>query len=72
MHVYRYGTLMRPPGPGAVPREGLIQAFERPFTAKSGKYCWGLAEYERPLTENEISDYQLEYITDYELGEPEE
>lgn len=42
MHIYRYGTLMRPPGPGAVPRKGLIQTISnRHFYAPSGHFCWG-------------------------------
>ena len=67
MHYYRYGTLMRPPGPGAVPREGLDFAIDGGFTNReTGHYCWGTATYKRPLTDKEIADYELEYITDYE------
>ena len=69
MRIYRYGTLMRPPGPGAVPRRGLIQTIGRHFNAPSGHFCWGLAEYSRPLTDEEISGYELEPITDYEVEE---
>ena len=72
MHIYRYGTLMRPPGPGAVPRRGLIQTIGKHFDAPSGHFCWGLAEYDRPLTEEEVSGYELEYITDYDMEETDE
>ena len=69
MHIYRYGTLMRPPGPGAVPRKGLLQTIGRHFNATSGHFCWGLAEYDRPLTDEEISEYELEYVTEYTMEE---
>ena len=73
MHIYRYGTLMRPPGPGAVPRKGLIQTISnRQFDAPSGHFCWGLAEYDRPLTDEEISEYELEYITEYTMEDTDE
>lgn len=72
MHIYRYGLLMRPPGPGAVPRKGLMQTIGKHFNAPSGHFCWGLAEYDRPLTDEEISAYELEPITDYELEETDE
>ena len=67
MHIYRYGTLMRPPGPGAVPRRGLIQTIGKHFNAPSGHFCWGLAEYDRQLTDEEISEYELEFIGEYDM-----
>ena len=72
MHFYSYGTLMRPPGPGAVPRKGLLQTICKHFNAPSGHFCWGLAEYDRPLTDEEIIGYELEYITDYTMEEPDD
>ena len=72
MHIYRYATLMRPPGPGAVPRKGLIQTIGRHFNAPSGHFCWGAAEYDRQLTDEEISEYELEYITDNTMEEPDD
>lgn len=62
MHIYRYGTLMRPPGPGAVPRRGLLNVKNTHQTAPSGHKMWGWAEYNRPLTDEEISEYELEFI----------
>ena len=60
MHIYRYGTLMRPPGPGAVPRKGLMKTISnRHFYAPSGHFCWGAAEYDRPLTGEEVSGYDF-------------
>lgn len=62
MHIYRYGTLMRPPGPGAVPRRGLLQVKNVHQHAPSGHKTWGWAEYDRPLTDEEIEEYELEFI----------
>jgi hypothetical protein len=31
-----------------------------------------LAEYDRPLTDEEISGYELEYITEYDMEETDE
>lgn len=64
MKVYRYYCRFRPPMPGAIPREGLVNiaSFDYPqeFTGKKGRVgCWGWAEYSRPLTEKEIHDYEL-------------
>jgi hypothetical protein len=72
MHIYRYGTIMRPPGPGAVPRRGLIETHGGHFNAPSGHFCWGLAEYDRPLTDEEVSAYELEYITEYDMRAPDD
>ena len=77
MHIYRYATLMRPPGPGAVPRKGLLQTIGRHFDAPSGHFCWGLAEYDRPLTDEEIREIlhryycRLQESSPYDLSEAE-
>ena len=53
MENVRYICTMRPPDPGAVPREGLTDAsFEEGFT-RSGRHFWGIVEYNRHLTEEE-------------------
>ena len=59
---HRYALLMRPPGPGALPKRGLARTKGGHFTAPSGHRAWGWAEYERPLTDEEITDYELEEI----------
>lgn len=59
--TYCYAMLMRPPAPGAIPREGLIEAI--PFESAvsgSGHRIWGKATYSRELTQKEIDDYELE------------
>lgn len=58
--VYRYYCPYRPPMPGAIPRQGLVRAFEYDYPQSfNGRGAWGFAEYDRPLTEKEISDYEL-------------
>ena len=60
MKVYRYYTLYRPPMPGAIPREGLVHTADFDYKQSyNGIGCWGWAEYSRPLTEKEITDYEL-------------
>ena len=60
----KYATLMRPPGPGAVPREGWIDTSFDELTTPSGHHAWGWVEYNRKLTQKEIDDYELEELPD--------
>ena len=62
MIIVRYATLMRPPGPGAIPHNGLVEMKEISGTAPSGHHAWGWADYNRYLTDQEIRDYELEYV----------
>lgn len=58
--VYRYYCRFRPPMPGAIPRQGLVRAFS--YDQKQtfdGVGAWGFAEYDHPLTVQEISAYDL-------------
>ena len=55
----KYATLMRPPGPGAVPREGWIDTSFDELTTPSGHHAWGWVEYNRKLTQKEIDDYEF-------------
>ena len=59
--VYRYYTPYRPPMPGAVPRDGLdrIGGYDTRQNVGNGICAYGYAEYTRPLTDREISDYEL-------------
>ena len=58
---YGYLCLMRPPMPGAVPREGLLQCKGKEgHSRESGHHYWGLAFYDRELTPEEIRHYDLE------------
>lgn len=67
MIIARYALLMRPPMPGAVPRNGLIECQEIRGVTPSGRAAWGWAEYNRLLSDQEIASYELEYMTSYSL-----
>ena len=66
-NFYRYALLMRPPAPGAYPRENLNCVCFEEKPAPSGHHSWGWAEYSHPLTEKQISDYELEPLSNHEL-----
>lgn len=61
MKLYRYYCRMRPPMPGAIPRNGLdyVDAFDTRQSV-NGIEAWGFADYTRELTQKEIDDYELE------------
>lgn len=63
--VYRYATLMRPPTPGSIPKDGLLEVKDIEGVAPSGHRAHGWAEYDRKLTDAEINDYELEYVHSY-------
>ena len=69
MAIVRYAFLMRPPMPGAMPRDGLIECKEICGTAPSGHHAWGWADYSRYLTGDEISHYDLEYVMSFHSDE---
>ncbi len=57
---YSYLTLRRPPMPGGIPHDGLLE--QQGFDQRKnlfGMWCWGIVIYNHPLTENEISEYEL-------------
>ena len=58
--MMRYYFLMRSPMPGAMPREGLTEVGFDEGQAPSGHFYWGWAEYNRELTAEEVSHYDLE------------
>lgn len=59
---WRYATLMRPPGPGAVPRDGWVDCCFDEGCAPSGHHYWGWVEYNHPLTDKQVHDYELEFL----------
>lgn len=67
--VFRYATLFREPGPGAVPCDGLICCGYTREETPLGRLAWGWADYERKLTEKEVSDYELEFIYNLNVSE---
>ena len=60
--LYEYAELFREPGPGAVPTEGLLYCKYERFQTPTGYLAWGSAVYNRELTQEEIKNYELEYI----------
>ena len=60
MKVYRYYCRFRPPMPGAIPRQGLVRTFAYDYKQSIGGIgAWGFAEYDRPLTDQEVDQYEL-------------
>ena len=60
VYRYRYYCKHRPPMPGAIPRAGLVRISG--FNYKqclAGVGAWGWAEYSRPLSDEEIAQYEL-------------
>ena len=62
--TYRYACLMRPPVPGAVPKQWLIDCTFEEGTAPSGHHHWGIATYNHKLPKLAIYSYELEEIKD--------
>ena len=59
--MYVYGTWLRPPDIGCVPKEGLKEvSFEE--LVFEGRHYWGTASYDRELTKAEIEHYDMEKI----------
>lgn len=56
MIEYLYGMRLRPAGPGAQPMKGLLR-----IAAGGGQYH-NLLYYDRKLTEEELDEYELDYI----------
>ena len=57
--MYTYGTRLRPPDIGCVPKEGLREVSFEEFTA-CGRHYWGTASYDRKLTEEEKNNYDMD------------
>lgn len=58
---YRYYCLFRPPVPGAIPRGTVgIFAFDaRRYVDEIGREAWGFAEYEWPLSPQDVVNFEL-------------
>ena len=60
-NIWMYLCAERPPAPGAVPKNGLTETSDERMWC-DGKLCWGYVQYNRPLTEQEIDEYELIYV----------
>lgn len=58
---YRYYCLNRPPMPGTVPRgmTNIVSMDDKPFVPEINRAAWGYVEYDYPLPEKAIRDYEL-------------
>jgi hypothetical protein len=56
---YSYWMQLRPPGPGAQPMDGMIQCNNREIWY-NGSHYWGEVIYNRELTREEVSHYDME------------
>lgn len=59
--MYVYGTRLRPPDIGCVPKDGLQSVMFTEFE-DSGRHYWGKAFYNRKLTDEETEHYDLDCI----------
>ncbi len=59
--MYVYGTRMRPPDIGCVPKDGLKEVSFEEFMYY-GCHYWGTASYDRKLTEEETKYYSMDWI----------
>ena len=61
MKRYIYAMLMRPPEPGALPKENLVEVnFERRVVG--GRQTWGTAIYSKPITQKDELHYDMKLI----------
>ena len=58
MREYLYGMRLRPAGPGCQPLNGLLRI------APGGGQYHDLLIYDRRLTDEELEEYELDYIND--------
>ena len=61
MKEYLYGMRLRGYAPGCQPKEGLMNVYYG-----GGRYH-NLISYNRPLTEKEMKDYELDFINETEV-----
>ncbi len=68
MTKFQYLCHQRPPVPGAIPTNGLAEIKDPPDGIDSIQVdgqtynCWGYVIYDRPLSDKEISDYELKFM----------
>ena len=57
--MYKYGMRLRPFSIGCQPKDGFVEREDDP----TGKY-WDVIIYDRPLTEKELEDYELDNLNE--------
>ena len=58
-YMYKYGMRLRPFSIGCQPKVGFVEREDDP----TGKY-WDIIIYDRPLTEKELEDYELDDLSE--------
>ena len=66
--VYRYACRLRPPGPGAVPKDGLIYCNCNEIEGYEHHY-WGYCEYDHQLSDEDMKHYDLDFVGPYFIVE---
>ena len=68
--MYRYYSHLRPIVPGGYPKNEFVRDIvnydEKQLVPAIGKRVWGYIEYEYPLREKEIADYEFTPATPFE------
>lgn len=65
MKEYLYGMRLRGYAPGCQPKEGLLNIY---YGSQYGTRVYhNLISYNRPLTEKEMQDYELDFINETEV-----
>ena len=59
--THMYGTRLRPPDIGCVPKQGLKDVSFAEFEAV-GRHYWGTATYDRELTQEELEHFDMDCI----------
>lgn len=60
--VYKYYCTQRPAGLGTIPKTGLVEIgnfYEKMYCPAIKRDAWAVVWYNRKLTEQEVSDYEL-------------
>lgn len=60
MIIYIYGMRLRPYSPGCQPKSGLLGLSRKKI--KSNKDYYNILIYDRELTEDELKNYELDFI----------
>lgn len=61
MKKFTYYCRLRPPTPGAIPKDGIVEVVDKKIVKNNMKY-WGYVTYNRELTKKELYQYDLEKI----------
>ena len=70
MKLYQYACRLRPPAPGAIPKRNLYAVHDGHISISgTDRHYWGLVDYTQPLTDEELDEYELDFIGTAETEE---